>query len=530
MQRATASSNNAFKRVFDKHISFRMTFIENTIASIEKKQSLLASAVVFIAAFAIRETLERMLLASPFDLQLASFHFTYFAFSILFISGLLSQLTKTAFSKTLKVVLFFFPLVLVGPLLDYFMLHNSFANYTFLETGPTSIPVFLIGWSLFFVLETGHPISMKIGVALMILAAGVYLWTKIRSRLRATASLALFYCLFGIFLAGHVIQSCPGCAPSTSILPYPLLTLGSARLTAPGGWVISYFSIYLLLTTITAALLWFRTNPAQFISLLRNLRAARLLGFLLFAIMGFALAKGTHPFDLVIALSSVMFIWSFGVATNDLADVKIDRISNKGRPLIRGIITAEGYGYVGIASALLALAFSYAIGGLAPMIALAVLGLGLIYSFKPIRFRRFLFSTVMSASFAGAAFLLGYLSASPSGFDERAISFFAAIAVSTALGYNMKDMKDMRGDVAGKVSTLLTVFGKERGRIAIAALLFLSYPLFALLSGLVSLLPAAILVGVLSAFFIFRKPYRELPILLIYLSALLFIIYSLMTI
>ena len=488
--------------------------IERMIDYVENRHPAAVSVCLFLVSFALREVLELRVFPTVDNLNAPTvlFHFTYYSFSMIFLSALVGALTRTPFFKAFRTVLFFYPVILLSTLIDGFLLHGN-TDYQFLSGDIVAV---LTGGPQYFLADNpGQPLGLKIEVAAMLLMLAAYLWAKIGSLLRTAASFLVVYVLFFLFIAG------------TSVVG---LGQNSLIMVASGNrvWEHTYFLICAEMAMITAAAVWFAANRNQFLAVVRNLRPTRLAGFLLFAAAGFLIRRGFQPFDLLTALLAVTFLWLSSVVTNDIADVGIDRRTNRGRPLVRGIITVREYWMVAAASALIAAAFSYVINPLALGLCAAILLLGLAYSFKPIRFRRYPFSTVMSGLGAGVAFLIGYMAATFSAdIGESAIRFFAAIVVSTTLGYNVKDIKDMKGDKAEGVSTLLTVLGERRGKQAVALLLLASYPLFIILSGLAALMPAALLAGIVSAFLVFRKPYSELPIMLVYVAFLSLCAYSL---
>ena len=77
-------------------------------------------------------------------------------------------------------------------------------------------------------------------------------------------------------------------------------------------------------------------------------------------------------------------------------------------------------------------------------------------------------------------------------------------------------MKDVRGDKAAGVKTVLVLFGDVWGPRVVGLLAFLSFLLVPVFAGIPVLFASAIPAGFVSYYFINKKPYSEKPIVKTY--------------
>jgi len=249
----------------------------------------------------------------------------------------------------------------------------------------------------------------------------------------------------------------------------------------------SLFIAPLLFLSLT--LLEIKQSFLKFWSLVRNIRFPQMVFNGGLFLIGAGLAWKNFPQNVSFSFFEVLSIinlllaifcaWYFSVLVNDLADVKIDQVSNPNRPLIKKIFTPKEFQDLAWVFALLSLIFSLVVNPKSFLLILAYLLITLVYSFYPFRLRRFLGISSLVASCASLIFLLlGYCLVSEgqslAGFDWR-IGLFLFGAYFLMLP--IKDLKDIEGDRRAGVSTIGTWLGEARARIVLGVLLWLLFVL-----------------------------------------------------
>ncbi|MGB4076483.1 MAG: UbiA family prenyltransferase [Minisyncoccia bacterium] len=290
-------------------------------------------------------------------------------------------------------------------------------------------------------------------------------------------------------------------------------------------------SLFLLVLFIALlATLYARARPAQWRALLGNLRYTRILQYLLLAgygvYLGLSLQSGGFSLSFGDVLSfvglfiGVLFAWLFAVWENDEEDRAIDAVSNKGRPLVSGVFEQGEWHELKWTFLTLSLIGSFLAGWYSFILILVFLVNYHLYSCPPLRLKRF--PGISSLIVAGNALLVVlsgfYLAAG----TELLYAFPAPAALGIFLvllcAENIKNMKDIEGDRKAGIHTLPVLLGERGGPRAVGILGALAIlvvpPLFGLSPFSLVLAGTSALAAYL---LITRKPYRELPVFLLYL-------------
>jgi len=209
-------------------------------------------------------------------------------------------------------------------------------------------------------------------------------------------------------------------------------------------------------------------------------------------------------------LLSVFFAFQTAVCVNDIADYRIDKLSNKTRPLIRGInknefrlIAAFYFGF--------SLLFAWLISYYAAMFVLMYQALAYIYSSPPFRLRKLpLLTSFILALCSLVAIMTGFFGVSNvTKLDLFPKNIALLILVTFTLAVSFKDLKDVKGDKKEKVWTIPVLFGMKKGKIIIGMLMLLSYMLAPVILKLPYFFIPSFLVGLVTFFLINRKAYNE---------------------
>jgi 4-hydroxybenzoate polyprenyltransferase len=245
-----------------------------------------------------------------------------------------------------------------------------------------------------------------------------------------------------------------------------------------------------------------------------------------YRMLGEVLGMPFEPWILINSTITIFFTFYASVMLNDFFDEEIDRISKKETPLVQNLLSPSQYRILGITTLVFSLLFAYSISYITFLIVIACHSISFIYSAPPLRLKRFFpFSTLLLALAAWFAILIGF---SHYGGTKSLLIFPQRLTLLFLGGFTLtipfKDIMDVRGDLRGGVHTLFTLFGEEKGKRLNSGLFILAYGLAPFILRFPYLILAAVPGGVLSVYFLLRKPFREFPVFLIYYAFMIILI------
>jgi 4-hydroxybenzoate polyprenyltransferase len=198
--------------------------------------------------------------------------------------------------------------------------------------------------------------------------------------------------------------------------------------------------------------------------------------------MGSFLANnGINIIILILSILAAFFIRQFSVIVNDIFDLEIDKISNKDRPLVKGVIKRGEFTDFGLLFLILALVYTILINNnLALFLVLLSLFLVILYSTPPLRLRNTIFSSCFVGIGSSLALFFGYVSQKGIILDSTIFSLGILVFFAVSLGGVIKDFKDYKGDRKNKVKNIYTIFGLTKGKKISLVLIAISFllPLF----------------------------------------------------
>ena len=267
------------------------------------------------------------------------------------------------------------------------------------------------------------------------------------------------------------------------------------------------------------------------LELLKDIRIERILHYFVVSAFGFVLFQFENDLKIQInfpkILEAIIFFMSlvyaafFAIATNNEADIEIDKISNTNRPLVKKTVEIKEYRIVAYVSLMLSFGISFLLD---VHYFICVFGLSLVYflySCKPFRFKKYvIFAKFLIGVNTFLCAITGFVSAGGSVFDFPFFwTFF--ILVPIALLANFIDLKDVDGDSKNGIQTIPVLFGMKSTLQFLSIIIILCYLFVFLYFAIYWFLTILIPLVVIHLFLLWRKPYKEKP--LFYLHNFLFL-------
>lgn len=452
------------------------------------------------------------------------------------------------YTGTAKVTLFMLPIVWLAPILDIILSHGK--GYIMSYIYDTHSALFFDIFRFFGPqLMHGATYGMRIDYTILLFVIGWYVWLKRKNISRVVVTLA--FLLVFMFVIGtipsllytftHLNAQNP--TPSSilyyindlvtksniyfntlhegamSVSPLRFMQIGFDKLMS---------QILFILSTILATIFFWKTDREKFKAVIKNVRLERVFYYMtsfIFAV-GFAYLinlEGSFSWvdvlGLVCLLISWFGVWMYSVHVNDIADFKIDEISNPNRPIVQKKITGDEMRQIGYIYLALALLGSWSAGFYPFFMALVGVAVSYIYSASPLYLKRVpILTTFLISIVCLSAALAGFFFVSTSK-EIRIFPMLVAmgILVVFTLETTFKDMKDVAGDSAQGMFTLPTLFKNNGDRVVglCFAASFLLVPVFLSFYDLFVLAIPAAIVGYK---IITKKPYKEKWVFVLHFS------------
>jgi len=443
------------------------------------------------------------------------FHFPLF-YLALWISGALgfSMLLRITFQKSARIAAVFLLLILIGPIVDLFFNMGSIP-YLYVKD-PHDAYVVLINLLNPFqnLFSFGIPYGPRVEMFLTILFLPFAIWkfsqeSKIK-RLFSIVSGILFVYLGIYFLC---------CWPALlkTIILHSELSLSFTDSI--------YAEVYLLVIIIVLIISFFRSSLELKSKIGFFLRPYRLGHYFLLVLAGFWLSfdmdslfikkESFYLFcfilDFLVGIAAFFLVFIATTIANDYTDQREDQI-NRINFFEENPENKTGSLLLCTLLFVLSLLLSFSVSSGIFSVVLLWSALSFVYSFPPLRLKRYLFlSNFILAAAASLAVLYGAMIAgNPSPIVTMRTSYFILIFLITFLGSFIKDIPDTRGDSVSKVITIPVLFdpGKFKGfyLIFIVACYFITFLLTVRISyGAYFLFVPTII----SSFSILKKPYEN---------------------
>jgi len=288
---------------------------------------------------------------------------------------------------------------------------------------------------------------------------------------------------------------------------------------------IYYHIIFAIMTFFLLLWIGYLYDKSKFIALLKDIRALRIMHYLLFFIFGLSVALNWsfdfsffNYVEIFLCIVAITLACLFSLFTNNIADYKIDKISNQTRPSVTGLISNKEYVVLSVFALVFTIMFSVLVGYYIMFLSLVFIGVYFLYSMPPWRLKRVpVFSKLMIAFNTFVVFLMGHYYIE--GNLDAPFEYKILILVFFGLAINFIDIKDYRGDKHAGIMTLPTLIGKRKSQYLIGLFFFLahvsSFFIFDILEGLFILL-LLLAFGVAQFYVVARRKYSEKPIFALY--------------
>jgi len=476
-------------------------------------------------------------------------HYSLFFMVIVVIFMIILQIFAPDWRPAIpRLVAVSFPVIFIAPIVDFIASGGRGIKMLYLFDSPGRMFLSFFSFTNKS-LGGGATIGLQIEIALVLLFVGLFVYLVSKNWGKAVISSLVLYAVIFILssLPGVMNIIGGGADPTQNYFGQPLFFIqesikNSATISNNINGSLQYSSAVrmfevafnfmmgriLFLILAIAAFLWFRLNfKEKLLAIIKNSRPERLAHCFLMISLGlfvshimFPLVKLNWNDWLSVAALFVSFLFSclFAICVNDLADEKIDKISNQNRPLITGILNREDMKQSAFIFLVASLVSGFLAGYTAFFFILAFTALYYIYSASPARLKTIPFlSSFIIGLCTLAPVLAGFFLVSPIKYISAfPLKLALAVVVVFFLGSHIRDVKDIEGDRKAGVKTVPVLFGDKWGPRVVgifAALAFLLVPIF--LSAYF-LLIAAIPVSLAVYYFVNRKPYAEKYIFITY--------------
>jgi 4-hydroxybenzoate polyprenyltransferase len=413
--------------------------------------------------------------------------------------------TRENIRKVLRVTLFSVFAIVLTPIIDLIASYGKGLNVHY--PYPKS-------FSDFFPIPRDFTIGMAATAAAIMSITFAYALIKTRN----------------IFKSAVIILGLYASAALSFLLPFllrPVMPLMATRA----------FMVFLAVEIVILVRLW---DKNLFRALRRDIRITRAAHYQLMFLLGIAISSNGlissiagEWLSFLLMLIVIFFSWIGAVMVNNIADVKIDRITSPGRPLVTGAVALTTYSLLGWSCLGLAALCAFMVSPAIAFLTITGIGISVIYSLPPFRFKRIpLFSKTMIAAASLLMVVTGYVFAGMPllEFPRILIWYFLIFA---ALALNFIDLKDIEGDKAAGILTIPVVFGEKKAKIIIGLFFIAAYLAAGIivaaklnLHSILAVILIAAGIGLKQFFFLNdKKGYKENRVLLTYLASLILFLF-----
>ena len=423
--------------------------------------------------------------------------FLFFAIAYLLFLGLIKKIISAGFRQISNILLWGYLAILTPPIIDHIISRGQ-GFWSFYEFGSLAKLT-----ESFFTLfkespEIGITYGVRVEIALAVILLTVYGYIKSKNIFKSVflgiSSYVVFFIL-GTFPSWItiVVKGYSQGFLAISEVDIAKMFLSPAKIFSHSfSDIVSSLGIKmslihsLVFTAIVVAGL-FLNYREKFLAFLKNSRLPQLVyhGGMLCVGAGLGIIF-THPiwevnfFNIIaflVVLLAVGLAWLASVTGNDIADQRIDKETNKKRPLIKNIFTVGEYKTIGIVLFAFSILFSAIVNFKVALLLVAYQALAWIYSAWPLRFKRFAYLASFISAMATLLILISgfILVSSDQNISRLPFSIVALLVIGLTLSLPAKDFKDVKGDKKEGVYTIPVIFGEYWGKVVVGSGIFISF-------------------------------------------------------
>lgn len=399
--------------------------------------------------------------------------------------------------------------IIIPPIIDYFFTLGAGLRIAYFY--PTNIFDLLINFISFFAfINESVTIGIKVELLIILFLLFYYFSIKKLDFYKKLFGILLVYILFILYFILPTLVN--------TIFNYLSITLKFFDIV---------INLYLFLISIQLFFLFILKYKKTTNYIFKDFRFIRLFHFELMFLFGL-LFSGINlfsiAFEIIVLFFSIVFAWEFSVISNNIFDLKIDRISNKLRPIQKGVNLSE-YILFMFLFFILSILLSFTIGYMYIFFILVFIGNYFIYSIPPLRLKRVpIFSKFLIAVNSFVLFVLG-TTLGGLNFNQIPSELVFFFLIGFTLVINFIDIKDYLGDKKNKILTLPVIFGEKKSKKLISLFFVIVYiwAIF-LMSELFLIIPTLLLL-LIQIYTIMKKEYDEKLVFIIYLISFIIFIY-----
>lgn len=290
-------------------------------------------------------------------------------------------------------------------------------------------------------------------------------------------------------------------------------------------------NIAILLFGLGISLLSLLLFPKLIKPILADLRIPRILFYVALSGLGTALflnqAKNTSLLyeinfwlQFVLIILALIYAAVFAIIINNFADLPTDKISNPDRPLVVESVKKRPYFIAGIISQIIALLVSFLTK---PEIFIGILCISIgyfIYSAPPFRLKKVVGLAKLIIGFNSLSVAVMGFAAAGGNWLDFPWEWALFILIPLSLAANFIDLKDIEGDRAMGVKTIPVLIGEKNARHFMAISALICYLTGGFLLSVSWVWPLNLITATCHLYFLYRKPFSEKFIFLIFVSAL----------
>lgn len=342
--------------------------------------------------------------------------------------------------------------------------------------------------------RSSDEITITAIIALLVTGHMAYRSSSIHFKRKALA-LALTSAIIPILLFRR------GYLDDSSFVLYGIYTTGTVETVSDILYVqAQYLNLVLLLIEITAAsmIYLYASSKGLFVSLIKNIKPFRSMHFIMLVMIGVIsvrrispehaldpLSPGHFPMVFIAVSCSAFLIWQFTSLINDLYDVSIDKIAHPERPMVGGDKN-ELYLELAITTAFISSWFTLHLGWFIFILNSIAIVAAVLYSMPPVRLRNRAYGHVCIGLGSVIAFLVGVYS--PNGwslgipqltrsvpFRPEVLQLSTLLFIVLSISPQINAISDYQGDLESGVKNVYTVYGFEKGKKIVTAMVVLLF-------------------------------------------------------